>query len=344
MENFAPGIREAIIGLSNSLRFLVFFVAVVGLILQVGRSRVDMESLIRPLVRCVLVISLIATLPHWFGFTERLFLHIAEATNERYTEHPMQTATLLRDSVAENPDEFSLSRLGESLYRASLRAAAKLVILVASLLQIPFLLLQYLLKLLCYLFLPVALGITLVPSLRSLGTRYVQQTLAVLSWPIGFAVTELVAYHLLTAYQQNLATAYGLTPGEITAASYASLLGGLLAALWLILGTLGTPFLMQALICSGSPLSTGGTSGMQQLYALQQIAWMLKSVKTAGATLPMAVAKAPGRANGGNGRFPPPPPPAPHPSPKPSAPDPSGDARANAALGGSALPTPQTTI
>jgi hypothetical protein len=60
--------------------------------------------------------------------------------------------------------------------------------------------------------------------------------------PVGFAVTELVAYHLLTAYQQNLAAAYGIAPGEIDAASFASLLGGLLAAIWLILGTVGTPF------------------------------------------------------------------------------------------------------
>ena len=276
MENFAPGLRDAIIGLTDALRFVVFFVAVVGLMLQVQRARADMESLIRPVVRSVLLIGLIATLPHWFSFTERIFLNVANAVNERYTEHPMQAATLLRDSVAENPNEFSLRRVGESLYRATLWAAAKLVVLIASLLQLPFLLLQYLLKLLCYLFLPVALALMLVPSLASLGTRYVQQTLAVLSWPVGFAVTELVAYHLLTAYQQNLATAYGLAPSEIDAASFASLLGGLLAALWLILGTIGTPFLMQALICSGSPLSGGGQSGLQQLYAVQQLAWMVK--------------------------------------------------------------------
>jgi len=348
MENFAPGLRDAIIGLSDSLRFIVFFIAVTGLMLQVQRARADMESLIRPVVRCILVLGLIATLPHWFGFTEKLFLHVANATHERYTEHPMQAATLLRDSVAENPEEFSLSRMGESFYRATLWAAAKLVVLIASLLQIPFLLLQYILKLLCYLFLPVALGLMLIPSLTSLGTRYVQQTLAVLSWPVGFAVTELITYHLLTAYQQNLAVAYGLAPGDITAASYASLLGGLLAALWLILGTLGTPFLMQSLICSGSPLSTGGTSGMQQLYAIQQIAWMLKTVKTAGAAaLPAAMTKGAG-GNGSTGSggpsMPPPPPPAPNPTPKLPVSDPSGDARASAVLGASYLPSPQTTI
>ncbi|MBX3738587.1 MAG: hypothetical protein KF715_17970 [Candidatus Didemnitutus sp.] len=338
MENFAPGLRDAIIGLTDALRFVVFFVAVVGLMLQVQRARADMESLIRPVVRSVLLIGLIATLPHWFGFTERIFLNVADAVNERYTEHPMQAATLLRDSVAENPNEFSLRRVGESLYRATLWAAAKLVVLIASLLQLPFLLLQYLLKLLCYLFLPVALALMLVPSLASLGTRYVQQTLAVLSWPVGFAVTELVAYHLLTAYQQNLATAYGLAPGEIDAASFASLLGGLLAALWLILGTIGTPFLMQALICSGSPLSGGGQSGLQQLYAVQQLAWMVKSLKTGGAALPAAIGKG-GPSSGTNGgpsgpavpSMPPPPPAVPPPEP-------------TAVMPSAQLPVPQTTI
>jgi len=344
MENFAPGLREAILGLTDALRFIVFFVAVVGLMLQVQRARADMESLVRPVVRCVLVVGVIATLPHWFGFTEKIFLNVADVVNERYTEHPMQAATLLRDSVAENPGEFSLRRVGESLYRATLWAAAKLVVLVASLLQLPFLVLQYLLKLLCYLFLPIALGLMLVPSLTSLGVRYVQQTLAVLAWPVGFAVTELVAYHLLTAYQQNLATAYGIAPGEIDAASFASLLGGLLAALWLILGTLGTPFLMQALICSGTPLSGGGASGLQQLYSVQHLAWMIKSLKTGGAAaLPAMAAKGAPAATPPPGGPPPPPPAVPAAPPPPPA-DPTGDARAGAALAATHLPAPHTTI
>lgn len=331
MENFAPGLREAIVGLTDSLRFIVFFIGVVGLMLQVQRARAEMESLVRPVVRCVLVIALVATLPHWFGFTERLFLNVADVVNERYTEHPMQAATLMRDSVAENPGEFSLSRVGESLYRATLWAAAKLVVLVASLLQLPFLLLQHLLKLLCYLFLPVALGLMLVPSLSSLGTRYVQQTLAVLAWPVGFAVTELVAYHLLTAYQQNLAAAYGIAPGEIDAASFASLLGGLLAAIWLILGTVGTPFLMQSLICSGSPLSGGAQAGLQQLHSVRQLAWMAKSFGT-GAAAAAASPRASGPAAPSGGPSSPS-----QPTPPPSAPIGSPPAAAP-------RPTPHTTI
>ena len=172
-----------------------------------------------------------------------------------------------------------------------------------------------------------------------------------LAWPVGFAVTELVAYHLLTAYADNLATAYGLTPGEIDATSFASLLGGLLAALWLIIGTIATPFLMLGLICSGSPISGGGGAALQQLYTLQQIAYMVKTVKTAGVAAPALAASAAAKAGGGAGASggmpplsPPPAPPAP-PSPAPPAPsDPAGDQRAFAALNAAQLPAPQTSI
>ncbi len=348
MENFTPGLKDAVLNLTDALRVVLFFICVVGLMLQVQRARGEMESLTVPVVRAIVIVGLIGTLPYWFGFTEKIFLSLADVVNENYTQHPMQAASRLRDSVAENPNEFSLRRVGESLYRASLWAAAKLVVLVASLLQLPLLLLQYLLKLLCYLFLPIALALMMVPSLGSLGARYIQQTLAVLAWPVGFAVTELVAYHLLTAYQTNLAAAYGLVPGEIDAASFASLLGGLLAALWLILGTLGTPFLMQMLFCSGSPLSGGGSQGLQQLYTVQHLAWMIKSLKSGGAAAPVLAAKT---ANGtppaaGAGGPPPPPlPPAP-PPPTPIAPrsDPTGDARAAAAISHAQLPVPHTTI
>lgn len=347
MDNFAPGLRESVLSLADTLRFAVFFIAVAGLMLHVSRARGDWEGLAGPVVRSIIVIGLVATLPHWFAFTEQVFLTVADTVNENYTQHPMQAASRLRDTVGENAGEFSLRRVGESLYKGFLWAAAKLVVLLASLLQLPFLVLQYVLKLLCYLFLPVALALQLVPSLASLGSRYVQQTLAVLSWPVGFAVTELVAYHLLTAYGENLAAAYDLTAArEIDAASFASLLGGLLAALWLVLGTIGTPFLMQALICSGSPLSGGGATAMQQFYTVQQLAWMVKSLKTGG--LASALASAPKGDAGAPpmGGLPPPPPsapPPPAPAPAPAA-APSGDPTAAQPLAFTRLPAPQTTI
>lgn len=352
MENFAPGLRDSILALTVALRVVLFLICVAGLVLQINRARGDLEGLTTPIVRAIVVVALIATLPYWFEFTEKLLLALADTVNDGYTQHPMQTATRLRETVSGSGTEFSLRRIGESLYMAFLLGSMKLVVLVASLLQLPFLVLQFILKLLCYLFLPVALALFMLPSQAQLASRYVQQTIAVLAWPVGFAVTELVAYHLLTAYGQNLAAAYGLQPGEIDAASFASLLGGLLAALWLILGTIATPFLMQALICSGSPLSGGSSAAMHQLYALHQMAWLLKTLKTGGAAAPALAASAAAKPPGG-GLPPLPPPPAPSVPPPPpvSAPasgtatsDPAGDRQAAAVIAQTQLPAPQTTI
>ncbi len=350
MENFAPGLREGILTLTETLRVVLFFICVAGFMLHVNRARAEQESLARPLVRAAIIVGLIAGLPQWFGFTEKIFLSAANVVSAGYTDHPMRTAEKMRSTVTDSETEFSFRRIGESLYKASLWAAAKLVVLVGSLLQLPFLLLQYLLKWLCYLFLPLALAVQMVPSLASLGTRYVQQTLAVLAWPVGFAITELVAYHLLTAYQTNLAAAYGLTPGEIDAASFGSLLGGLLAALWIIVGTLATPILMQMLFCSGSPISGGGQSALQQLYMVQHLGWMIKTLKTGGAAAPALAASAATKsgAGGGGATMPPPPPSTPASSPPPAPPppksDPAGDQRAAAVLAQAQLPASQTTI
>ncbi|MBX3738931.1 MAG: hypothetical protein KF715_19720 [Candidatus Didemnitutus sp.] len=346
MENFAPGLKDSVVALADALRFVVFFIAVAGFMLTVARSRGSSEEIAGSLVRSAIVIGLVATLPHWFGFTERIFLSLADVVHEDYTQHPMRAAAKLRATVTEGAGGFSLRRVEESLYKAFLWGAAKLLVLIASVLQLPFLILQYVLKLLCYLFLPVALALMLVPSLSSLGSRYVQQTIAILSWPVGFAVTELVAYHLLVSYGENLSAAYDLTPArEIDGASFGSLLGGLFAGVWLIVGTIGTPFLMQSLICSGSPLSAGGGAALQQIYSIQQLAWMIKALKTGGAAAPALAAQSAGKSGGGS----PPPPPAPAPTPAapppgPSAGDPAGDQRAALALGSNHLPAPQTTI
>ena len=350
MENFAPGLRESIVGLTDTLRLIVFFICVAGLVVQIQQARSDVEDLTRPLIRATVVVGLVATLPYWFGFTEKVFLSVADTVQEGYTLHPMRAAAKLRSAVSGSTTTFNLRRIGESVYQAFLNSSVNVVVLVASFLQVPFLILQYVLKLLCYLFLPVALALFMIPSQAQLATRYIQQTIAVLAWPVGFAVTELVAYHLLTAYGNNLATAYDLTPGEIDAASFASLLGGLVGALWLVVGTIGTPFLMQGLICSGSPISGGGQAGMQQLFAVQQLAMMIKAVKTGGLAAPALAASAAAKSGGkpGGGGLPPAPPvaapPPPPPAPSATAPDPSGDRRAAAALATAQLPAPQTSI
>jgi hypothetical protein len=346
MENFAPGLKESVLSVSAALRVIVYFVCVTGLVLHVQQSRGDVEGLVRPLLRAAVIVALVATLPTWFAWAEQVFLAIANTVQAGYTDHPMRAATKLRELAAGSETAFSLRRIGESLYYAFLFGAAKLMVLSTSLVQLPFLVLQYVLKLLCYLFLPVALGMYMIPALSSWATRYVQQTLAILAWPVGFAVTELVGYHLIIGYGENLALAYHVKPGELDAASFGSVLGGILGGLWLLVGTLATPFLMQGLICGGSPVSAGGSAALQQIYSVQQLMWMVKSAKTAGLAAPAMVASAAAKDGGEGPPLPPPPGASPLPPPTvgPMAPDPSGEIRANAALAHSQLPSPYTAI
>ncbi|AHF94621.1 hypothetical protein OPIT5_22135 [Opitutaceae bacterium TAV5] len=367
MENFVPGLKDTILSLTVALRVILFFICTAGLMLHVNRARADQDSLTRPLVRGIVIVALISTLPYWFEFTESVFRGIANTVQDGYTEHPMRASELLRNSVADTDTEFSLRRIGESVYKAVLWAAAKFIILTASLLQLPLLLLQYILKLLCFLFLPVALALYMVPSLSSMATRYLQQTLAILAWPIGFAITELVAFHLLTSYVNNLAIAGGVASGTLSPASFASLLGAQLAALWLIIGTLGTPFLMQMLFCSGFPLSsTSGRAAQQVIGQFQQVLALVKTIKTAGAAAPVAAAgaaksaSAAGRSGGGAS---PPPPSSPPSSPPassslsssrspfvtpqdafPRSTDPYGDGHASSLIARTRVPAPQTSI
>ena len=75
---------------------MVFFVCVAGFMLHVQRARADLESLFGPVVRAVLVLGLVATLPYWFGLSDRMFLSLADTLDSGYTEHPMQTAASMR--------------------------------------------------------------------------------------------------------------------------------------------------------------------------------------------------------------------------------------------------------
>ena len=63
MENFAPGLRPSILALTDALRVVVFFIAVVGLMMNVNRARGDAESIVRPIVRTTVVVGSLKVQP-----------------------------------------------------------------------------------------------------------------------------------------------------------------------------------------------------------------------------------------------------------------------------------------
>jgi hypothetical protein len=262
----------------------------------------------------------------------------------------MRTAARLRETVSGSA---RISACGGSASRSTRRfstARPSSSSSSASLLQLPFLVLQFILKLLCYLFLPIALALFMIRRRRS-SRRATCSKRSRCSR--GRSASRSPNWSPTTCSRPTRESRHRLrpAPGEIDAASFASLLGGLLAALWLIIGTHRDAVPHAGLICSGSPLAAVADRAATALRAAADRAASMKTLKTGGAAAPALAAGRP-RPGGGRSRNPrrpapmppPPPPPPPTATTAPRRRRPSGDARAAAVLALAQLPTPQTTI
>jgi hypothetical protein len=143
-----------------------------------------------------------------------------------------------------------------SIWRAVQYALAWIIVWIGSIIQVPMMFVQYIMECLCYLFLPIAISLFAFDGTKGLAIRYVQQTLAVLAWPIGFAVVDMVGDALLNSIASAVSAVGAVAVGAATEFGPASFIIAGFVAVWLLLGSLATPIVMQALFCSGSPMSS----------------------------------------------------------------------------------------
>ena len=172
----------------------------------------------------------------------------------RHLHHPDE----IREGQSPNPDgsTFSWRNLARSLFNAVVDAVSWLFVQISTLITVPMLLLQYILRWILYFLTPIALGCFMVPALSGMAMRFFQQLFAILSWPIGFAITNVVTLSLWQGFTAMAATSTG-----VAAAFGNSLIncGLLLAALALLIGTIATPIVCNMLFTQGHAL-TGSSS------------------------------------------------------------------------------------
>lgn len=254
MEIYLPTLESKMVALVAAFRFIVYTIMVAGLIFAMASQRAQSGvSLFLPLVKAIVIIAAIAYMNVWFPKVEQVFLTIAEYVNPGYNENPTSTSQTVRESTTDNPQgqSWSWRHLNESIYQAVTRAFANIFIYVGTLITVPMLILQYVLRWLLYLLTPFALAIFMLPGFAGLGVRFLQQLLAILAWPIGFALTNLVALAVWTDFR----AAVGANPQNVTDALYSPLLtlmGGILAAIMIIVGMIATPVVMQMLFAQGN--------------------------------------------------------------------------------------------
>jgi hypothetical protein len=260
--DLVPTLQPMVEDLNTQLRFICYFILTAALIVRTGTGSTSIANLMRPIVINLIICVLIATLPFWFNLIRDSFWNIAVVIRKEFTGSVDGTGAALMQLIQPPDTGINWLDIGNSLMKAVQYALGWLMVWIGGLIQLPMMIVQYVMECLCYLFLPIALSLFAFESTKGLAIRYVQQTLAILAWPIGFAVVDLVGYSLLTSVTSAV-SAGALAVGLATRFTPATLIIGGIVAIWLILGSLATPIVMQALFCSGTPLSSAVGHALQ---------------------------------------------------------------------------------
>jgi hypothetical protein len=261
MDIYVPTLEGKMLELVVAFRIIVFAIMVLGLVCHVGAGNPTGASIVRTLAKALVIVAAVATMDRWFPKTEDLLLQIAEHVNPGYKDAPDSAASTIRESTTTDPEgeDWSWRDINQSIYQAVTKALANIFIYIGTLITVPMLILQYVLRWLLYMLTPFALALFMVPGFKGIGVRFLQQLLAILAWPVGFALTNLVALAVWTDFRG----AVGPNPETIGDAMYSpflTMMGGILATIMIVIGMVSTPVVMQMLFAQGVPFTGGSVS------------------------------------------------------------------------------------
>ena len=262
ISDLVPTLQPMVEDLNQQLRFICFFILTGSIIVRTGSGSTSINQLLRPIVTNIMICALLATLPFWFNAIRDEFWNIAVAIRKEFTGSVDGTGAALMQLIEPPDTGINWLDVGNSLMKAVQYAIGWLIVWTGGMIQFPMIIIQYVMECMCYLFLPIALSLFAFDSTKGLAIRYVQQTLAILAWPIGFAVVDLVGYALLTSVTSAV-SAGAIAVGVATKFTPATMVIGGIVAVWLILGSLVTPIVMQMLFCSGTPMSSAMGQAIQ---------------------------------------------------------------------------------
>jgi hypothetical protein len=281
ISDLVPNLQPMVEDLSQQLRFICYFILTAAIVVRTGRGSTSIGQLARPIVTNIILCGIISTLPMWFNLIRDEFWNIAVSIRTEFTGSVDGTGAALMQLIQPPDTGIDWLDVGNSLMKAVQYALGWLIVWIGGLIQLPMMIVQFVMECLCYLFLPIAISLFAFDSTKGLAIRYVQQTLAILAWPIGFAVVDLVGYSLLTS-GTSVVSAGALAAGLATGFTPAKLVIGGIVAVWLILGSLVTPIVMQMLFCSGTPMSSAVGHAIQMGLGFAGASRFLKTGGGAG--------------------------------------------------------------
>jgi hypothetical protein len=311
MEIYLPSLEAKMIELVFVLRFIVFAILVGGLIFHAA-GQTNGAGIVKTLAKAIVIVAAIATMDQWFPKVERTMIDIANFVDPGYEENPTSSSDAIRASTTTDPEgyEWSWRNLNESIYQAVSNALANIFIYIGTLITVPMLILQYVLRWLLYLLTPFALAMFMVSGMTSVAVRFLQQLLAILAWPIGFALTNLVALSVWTDFRGAVG-ANPETMGDALYSPFLTMMGGILATIMIIIGMVSTPLVMQMLFAQGNAFTGSSVNPVGMVRNSTGLVSGLAARITGGGSAGRGPSAASAAASGGAGRnLPPAPPPS----------------------------------
>ena len=156
ISDLVPNLQPMVEDLSQQLRFICYFILTAAIVVRTGRGSTSIGQLVRPIVTNIILCGIIATLPMWFNLIRDEFWNIAVSIRTEFTGSVDGTGAALMQLIQPPDTGIDWLDVGNSLMKAVQYALGWLIVWIGGLIQLPMMIVQFVMECLCYLFLPIA--------------------------------------------------------------------------------------------------------------------------------------------------------------------------------------------
>lgn len=253
ISDFFPFLQENAAELYGVMTALAAVLVMAGLMVAISRTGTDPASYLRTVLAVGIIALSIAFFPDWSNQAQSIAHGIVEKLDASPAEAHERFARLIANSSAGSDETVGfwdvLFADEGGIGHAVLYAFILLIAKIASAIMWLFLVLQQVLIQFQIGLAPVFLAMFLIGPLRSIAVQFQMGFVAVLLWPLGWAVASLMTDTLL-----KLAVTGGLyrTDGDIYVGDPQTLFFIIVVSLWILLSTIGAPLLIRKLLTTGA--------------------------------------------------------------------------------------------
>lgn len=251
---FFPELQARSGELYGVMTVLAAVLVLAGLIVRLNRAGTDPGQIIRSLTTAGIIAIAIGSFPDWVNELQLLSYDLVEGMDASPSSSHERFALLVADASEQKDGKqpglwdvlwAEKGGLGQAIVYACVFVAAK----VASAVMWLFFIVQQALVLFQTSLAPVFLAMFMIGALSNTATQFLLRLVAVLLWPLGWAIADLLTDSLLKAAAASMD--YKNFDESLASGQHTSFFI-LVITLWVLISTIGAPLIIWKLLSSGA--------------------------------------------------------------------------------------------